>query len=166
MSLRILLFFPDKLSDIVIDNISKIYNYPLYHVNNHTLNKLLYRNESVYQLYSDTSADTGIGMQDSIEHYYNNLEKIEKILGNDRDCRMAADKIDYFITDVNQWISFINNMLNENGFEYIGIMYFMADNITYKCIFKEISQQQCTFYNLKEETLLKLSENTLLTIYK
>lgn len=164
MSLRILLVFPQKLDDTDKNRITASYEYPMISVDNRSLNTYLHGAETAYQLYQDQIDLTGIGTQNIFDNYNNNKEKIEKIFSSEH-LKMFYEDMLFYKNDVKQWIVFINDLLNNMNFQYVGIMYFMASDKTNNCKFKKIHRQKCCISELNEKTLLKLDRDTLLTIH-
>lgn len=165
MSLRILLVFPQKIDEAVKNRITTAYEYPMISIDNKSLNTYLHGMETAYQLYQDQIDFTGIGSQIILDNYYNNRDKIEKIVSSE-DLKMIYEEMLFYKNDVKQWIIFINDLLNNMDFQYVGIMYFMASDKTNNCKFKKIHRQKCCISDLNEKTLLKLDWDTLLIIHK
>lgn len=165
MSLRILLVFPQKLDDTVKNRITAVYEYPMISVGNRSLNTYLHGAETAYQLYQDQTDFTGIGTQIILDNYYNNRDKLEKIVSSEH-LKIFYEDMLFYKNDVKQWIIFINDLLNNTDLQYVGIMYFMASDKTNNCKFKKIHRQKCCIFDLDEKTLLKLDWNTLLVIHK
>lgn len=165
MSLRILLVFPQKLDEAVKNKITAEYEYPMISVDNRSLNTYLNGTETAYQLYQDQIDLTGIGTQIIFDNYYNNKEKIEKILSSEH-LKMFYEDMLFYKNDVKQWIVFIKGLLDNKDLQYVGIMYFMASDTTNICKFNKIHRQKCCISDLNEKTLLSLDWDTLLIIYK
>ncbi len=164
MSLRILLIFPEKINEAAKAKISSDYGYPMIRTVNKYLNTYLHDTETAYQLYQDSIDFTGIGTQTVLNNYYNNKSEIEKIIGGSEALSMLRNEIAFYHNDVKHWISFMQDMICNMNFKYIGIMCFMAYDKTDNCKFENISRQEYCLSELNEKILLNLEDNTILIV--
>lgn len=160
MSNRIGVIISAGVTQNILDDIRRKYDFQLVPVENPTLDKSLKKNERFYELYKGIR-NTGIGRYEQLFSLYKDMEECIRVWGFDTYYRTITETNENYLVDADRWANVIKDLHYNYKIRSVGIINFYADKKVCDMEFPEFPRRKISTAGINAVTMMKLHAETI-----